>query len=84
MATVEEVGMAVAEKVDDGRGGLGLCRVSFFSPIIFLTIIATATEGQGNGAVSSHKAPPGRVILVAVLDAPLSASALPLLLMILA
>jgi hypothetical protein len=29
-----------------------LCSLFFFSPIIFLTIIATATEGQGDGAAA--------------------------------
>ncbi len=39
----------------------------FFSPIIFLTITATATEGQDNGAVSSREAHPRRVVLIAIL-----------------
>ncbi len=41
-----------------------------------LTDIATNTECQGNGEVSSLEVHPGLVVLVAVLDAPSSLSAL--------
>jgi hypothetical protein len=51
----------------------------FFSQIIFLTITTTTTEGQGDSAVASHEAHPGRVVLVTVVDAPLLASVLQLL-----
>jgi hypothetical protein len=49
-----------------GRAAAVLC--TYFSPIYFLTVTATATEDQGNGAVSSHEAYLRRVILVAVVN----------------
>jgi hypothetical protein len=75
---VQEAVSAAAEEADDGRGGRQLCSVFFsqsdFNPIFFLTVTATNTECQGNGAVSSCQAHPGLVVLVTVLDAPSSVS----------
>jgi hypothetical protein len=44
--------------------------------VFFLTIIATNLECHSNGEVSSLEVHPELVVLVAVLDAPLSSSAL--------
>jgi hypothetical protein len=54
----------------------GGCAVNFLSFLFFLTVIATDTECQGNGEVSSLEVHPGLVVLVAVLDAPSPSSAL--------
>jgi hypothetical protein len=59
-----------------GGAGSGCAAYFFFSQIIFLTITTTTTEGRGDGAVASHEAHPGRVVLVTVVDAPLLASVL--------
>jgi hypothetical protein len=57
-----------------GRVGQWLGRAAavlfFFRSDFFLTLTATATECQCNGVVSSHKAHPRHVVLVAFLDAP--------------
>jgi hypothetical protein len=45
MATVEEAATVAAEEAEDGRGGQRCAVYSFFSPIVFLTVTATATEG---------------------------------------
>jgi hypothetical protein len=74
-ATVEEAATAAPEEADDGPGGWRLCSVFYLSPVSFLTVTTTATEGRGEGAVSSREAHPGRVVLVAVVDAPSSALA---------
>ncbi len=58
-----------------GWMGIG-CAVYFLLFQFFLTVIATDTECQGNGEVSSLEVHPGIVVLVAVLDAPTSSSAL--------
>ncbi len=50
----------------------GGCAVYFWLFLFFLTVIATDTECQGNGEVSSLEVHPGLVVLVAVLDAPSS------------
>ncbi len=50
-AMVEEAATAAADEADDGQGGRR-CAVNFFSLIIFLTVTATATESQGNGAAA--------------------------------
>ncbi len=65
---------AAAEEADDGPGGWRLCSVIYLSTIFFLPVTTTNTESQGGGTVSSHKAHPGRVILVGVVDAPPLAS----------
>jgi hypothetical protein len=58
-ARVEEAATEAAEEAGDGPGGWRLCSVFYFSPIFFLTIIAAATEGRGDVAVSSREAHPG-------------------------
>ncbi len=45
---VEETVTAAVEEANDGWVGDAV-RYVFFSPIIFLTVTATATEGLGNG-----------------------------------
>ncbi len=67
-AMVEEAATEAAEEAGDGPGGWRLCSVFYFSPIVFLTIAAAATEGRGNVAVSSREAHSGRVVLVAFVD----------------
>ncbi len=57
-----------------GKGGG--CAVCFLLLLFFLTVIATDTECQDNGEVSSLKVHPGLVVLVTVLDAPSSLLAL--------
>jgi hypothetical protein len=61
-----DVGMGGGERNGNGRrdgdggsrrgrkwaGWATLCSLFFFSPIIFLTVTATATEDQGNGAAT--------------------------------
>jgi hypothetical protein len=56
----------MGERDGNGRGGsdsssrrggqwagrVTLCSLFFFSPIIFLTVTATATEGRGDGAAA--------------------------------
>ncbi len=54
----------------------GGCAVYFMLFLFYLTVITTDTECQGNGEVSCLKVHPGLVVLVAVLDAPSSSSAL--------
>jgi hypothetical protein len=58
--------MGGGERDSNGRGGgnsgsrrgrqwagrATLCSLFFFSPIIFFTITATATDGQGDGAAT--------------------------------
>ncbi len=68
MATVVEVATVAAEKADDGQGRQWLCIFLFWSNFFSLIVTATATEGQGNGAVSTHKAHSGHVVLVNVVD----------------
>ncbi len=65
-ATVEEAATEAAEEAGHGPGGWRLCSVFYFSPIFFLNV--TATEGQGDVAVSSREAYSGRVVLVAFVD----------------
>jgi hypothetical protein len=72
---VEEVATAAAEEANNRPGGWRLCSVFYFTPI-FVTVTTTATEGGGNGAVSSRKINLGPVVLIAVIDASLLASAL--------
>jgi hypothetical protein len=59
-----------------GGAGSGCAVYVFFSQIIFLDITTTTNEGRGDGAVASHEAHPGRVVLITVVNAPLLASVL--------
>jgi hypothetical protein len=68
---VEEVAMVAAEEVCAGMASAMHC--IFLMSDFFLTLTATATDGQGHGAVFSHEAHLGRVIVVAVVNAPSSA-----------
>jgi hypothetical protein len=48
---VEEAAMAAAEEADNGQGGQ-CCAVYSSLSDYFLTVTATATEGQGYGAAA--------------------------------
>jgi hypothetical protein len=75
MTTVEEAATEAAEEAGNGPGGWQLCSVFYFSPIFFLTVTATTTEGQGNVAGSSREARSGCVVLIAFVNVLSSASA---------
>jgi hypothetical protein len=60
-------------------GRLTAVQCNVFSPIFFLNVIATATEGQGEHAVSSREAHPRSVVPLTVVNALLLALASALL-----
>ncbi len=71
-ATVEKVAIVAAKKAC--AGWVAVMQHIMFKSDFFLTVTATTTEGQGHGAVSSRKAHPEHLVIVAVIDAPLLAS----------